>query len=285
MFPGRRFLALAALVALLLSACGDDERTGGAAARLEKGAASASPSAVAESLDEDAQTTVRIHQLRLRVGAEEGGNSVRILVNPSTPNLRITLTGDIDQDSKSVTVCSVADPISIPPSTQCVLPVAGRPVDLPARPGIRGAEISLAGRSTLVDLQEVALSYTAADRTVQFRLPNLDPAPQDAACAPLGCPSFEIYPARAGKLEATARWDQPGSALLDVRAAVFAPTGVAVPTPRAYRVVTSSSSSSDSGPGLVTIAATIRSRDSSILALTNNGSGPLQAPVLQAAWP
>lgn len=236
-------------------------------------------------MDEDAQTTVRIHQLRLQVGEEKGSNSVRILVNPSTPNLRITLTGDIDQELKSVTVCSVADPTSIPPSTQCILPVAGRPIDLPAGPGIRGAEISLAGRSTLVDLQEVALSYTAADRMVQLRLPNLDPAPQDAACAPLGCPSFEMNPARNGKLEATARWDQPGSALLDVRAAVPAPAAATAPTPPAYRVVTSSSSSSDSGPGSVTVAATVRSGDSSVLALTNNGSVPLPSPVLQATWP
>ncbi len=244
-----------------------------------------SPTAVAESVNEDAQTTVRIHRLRLKVGAEKGGNSVRILVNPSTPNIRITLTGEIDQELKSVTVCSVTDPASVPPSRLCVLPVAGSPIDLPVAPGIRGAEISLAGRSTLVDLQEVALSYTAADRAVLFQLPNLDPAPQDAACAPRGCPSFEMNPTRSGKLEATARWEQPGSALLDVRAALPSPTDAAIPTPPAYRVVTSSGSSSDSGPGSVTVAADIRSGDSSVLALTNSGTGPLPTPLLSAAWP
>ena len=283
--PHRKLLALLGALVLLLAACGPEQRTSGRAARQESGAASASPSPVAESVDEDAQTTVRIYQLRLKSGSEKGGDSVRILVNNATPDLRITLAGAIDQEANAVTVCSVPDPTSVPPSTQCVLPVADRPVDLPPGPGVRGVDISLAGRASVVDLQEIALTYTASDRRVQVFLPNLDPAPEDASCAPRGCPSFEMDPSRNGKVEAKASWNEPGSGLLDIRTAVPAPTTGTAATPPAYRVVTSSTSSSTTGPGSVSIAGTIRSGDTSILALTNNGTGPLAVPVLEATWP
>lgn len=283
--PPIKHLALIAALLLLSASCASGERTSGSAAREESGAASASPSAVEEVVDEDAQTTVRVYQLRLSAGAEKGGDRLRILVNNAAPNLRVTLTGEIDQESRSVTICSVTDETSVPPRTRCVLPVAGRPVDLPAVPGIRGAEISLAGRSTLVDLQEIALTYTARDRRVKFLLPNLDPAPKDASCAPRGCPSFELNPARNGDLQATANWSEPGSGLLDIRTSLPAPTTGAGATPPAYKVVSSSTAASSAGPGSVTISATLISTESSILALTNNGTGLLAAPTLDAAWP
>jgi hypothetical protein len=281
----KKLAPLAGLLLLILAACGEGERTTGKAARQEAGAASASPSAVVESVDENAQTTVRIHQLRLTAGAEKGGDRVRILVNNATPDLRVTLTGAIDQEEHAVTICSIIDRTGLAPNDRCVLPVSDRPVDLPGAPGIRGIEISLAGRSTLVDLQQVALTYTAADRRVTFLLPNVEPAPKDASCAPLGCPSFELNPARNGKLEATASWTEPGSALLDIRTAVAPPTNGTVATPPAYKVAASSTSSSSAGPGSVTVGTTIRSGDSTILALTNNGNGVLGTPVLEAAWP
>jgi hypothetical protein len=281
----KNLAAVAAFLLLNLVACGDGPRTSGKAAREESGAASASPSAVVESVDENAQTTVRIHQLRLTAGAEKGGDRVRILVNNATPDLRVTLTGAIDQEDSSVTVCSVIDRTGLAPSDRCVLPVSDRPVDLPGAPGIKGIEISLAGRSTLVDLQQVALTYTAVDHRVTFLLPNVDPAPEDASCSPLGCPSFELNPARDGKLEATASWTEPGTALLDIRTALAVPTDGTVATPPAYKVAASSTSSSSDGPGTVTVGATIRSGDTSILALTNNGNALLGTPVLEAAWP
>jgi hypothetical protein len=281
----KKLAPLAGLLLLIPAACGGAERTTGKAARQEAGAASASPSAVVESVDENAQTTVRIHQLRLTAGAEKGGDRVRILVNNATPDLRVTLTGAIDQEGQSVTVCSVIDRTALAPSDRCVLPVSDRPVDLPGAPGIKGIEISLAGRSTLVDLQQVALTYTAVDRRVTFLLPNVEPAPKDASCAPLGCPSFELNPARNGKLEATASWTEPGSALLDIRTAAAPPTSAPVATPLAYKVSASSASASIDGPGSVIVAATIRSGDSTILALSNNGTGLLGTPVLEASWP
>lgn len=265
--------------------CGPGERTSGKAAREESGAASASPSPVEEVVDEDAQATIRIYQLQLTTGTEKGGDRVRIMVNNAAPDLRLTLTGPIDQEGRSVTVCSVTDETSLPPSTQCVLPVSGRPVDLPAAPGVRGAEISLAGRSPLVDLEEIALTYTAENREVKFLLPNLQPAPTDASCAPRGCPSFEMNPARNGELRATAGWGEPGSALVDIRTAVPAPDIDTAATPPAYTVVSSSTSASTTGPGSVSVTATLKSRESSILALTNNGTEALLFPVLEATWP
>jgi hypothetical protein len=272
-------------VILTLAACSSGGPSSEKAARQESGAASASPSAVVESVDENAQATVRIHQLRLTAGAEKGGDRVRILVNNSTPDLRVTLSGAIDQEEHSVTVCSIIDRTGLAPSDRCVLPVADRAVDLPGAPGIKGIEISLAGRSTLVDLKEVALTYTAVDHHVTFLLPNIEPAPRDASCAPLGCPSFELNPARNGKLEATASWAESGSALLDIRTALAPPTNGTVATPPAYRVAASSSSASNAGPGSVTVGTTIRSGNSSVLALSNNGDGLLMTPVLEATWP
>jgi hypothetical protein len=283
--PPLKLFALLPALALLLAACASGERTSGSEAREESGAASASPSAVEEEVDEDAQATVRIYQLQLTTGTEKGGDRLRIMVNNATPDLRITLTGPIDQEGRSVTVCSVTDETSLPPSTQCVLPVSGRPVDLPAAPGIRGAEISLAGRSPLVDLDEIALSFTATDRRVKFLLPNLQPAPADATCAPRGCPSFEMNPARDGDLNATASWGEAGSALVDIRTAVPAPDTGTAATPPAYTVVSSATSASSAGPGSVSVGATLKAEDSSILALTNNGTGALLFPVLEATWP
>jgi len=268
-----------------MAGCGPGTRTSGKAAREESGAASASPSPVEEAVDEEAQSTIRIYQLQLTTGTEKGGDRVRIMLNNAAPDLRITLTGSIDQEGRSVTVCSVTDETSLPPSTRCVLPVSGRPVDLPAVPGIRGAEISLAGRSVLVDLEEIALTYTAGDRQVKFLLPNLQPAPKDASCASRGCPSFEMNPARNGELIATAGWGEPGSALIDIRTAVPAPDIDTPATPPAYTVVSSSTSASSTGPGSVSVAATLKSRDPSILALTNNGTVALLSPVLEATWP
>ena len=92
-------------------------------------------------------------------------------------------------------------------------------------------------------------------------------------------------PSRNGSIEAKASWNEPGSGLLDIRTAVPAPTTGTTATPQAYRVVTSSTSSSSTGPGSVSIAGTIRSGDTSILALTNNGTGPLAVPVVEATWP
>ena len=272
-------------LALVLVACGPGQRTSGKAARQESGAASASPPPVEEAADDDPQATLRIYQLQLTTGTEKGGDRVRIMVNNTAPDLRITLTGPIDQEGRSVTVCSVTDETSLPPSTQCVLPVSDRPVDLPAVAGVRGAEISLAGRSPLVDLQEIALTYTAGNREVKVLLPNLQPAPKDASCAPRGCPSFEMNPARNGELRATASWGEPGSALVDIRTAVPAPDTDTAATPPVYTVVSSSTSASSTGPGSVSVGATLKSGDSSILALTNNGTEALLFPVLEATWP
>lgn len=285
MLPPFKLLALLLALALFLAACGSGERTSGREAREESGAASASPSAVEEVVDEDAQATIRIYQLQLTTGTEKGGDRVRIMVNNTTPDLRITLTGPIDQEGRSVTVCSVTDETSLPPSTQCVLPVSGRPVDLPGAPGVKGAEISLAGRSPLVDLEEIALSYTASDGRVKFLLPNLQPAPKDATCAPRGCPSFEMNPARNGELNANLNWGEAGSAVVDIRTAIPAPDTGTAATPPAYTAVASSTSASSTGPGSVSVAATLKSRDSSLLALTNNGTTALLFPVLEATWP
>lgn len=285
MLPPPKLLSLLLALLFLISGCGTGEPTSGKAAREESGAASASPPPVEDEVDEDTQATIRIYQLQLTTGTEKGGDRVRIMVNNTAPELRITLTGPIDQEGRSVTVCSVTDETSLPPSTQCVLPVSGRPVDLPAAPGVRGAEISLAGRSPLVDLGEIALTYIAEDREVKVLLPNLQPAPQDASCAPRGCPSFEMNPARNGELRATASWGEPGSALVDIRTAVPAPDTGTAATPPVYTVISSSTSASSTGPGSVSVAATINSRESSILALTNNGTGALLFPVLEATWP
>ncbi len=281
-----RIIALACTLALVLTACGVGQRTSGRAARQESGAASAAtPTPANASAADDAQATVRIHRLRLKTGAEKGGDRVRVMVGNASPQLRVTIAGNIDQDERAVTVCAVTDETSVPPSTRCVLPVADRPVDLPSGAGVKGAEVSLAGRSTLVDLQEIALTFTEQDRQVRLLLPNLDPPGDDPRCLAQGCPSFEMTPTRGGKLTGKASWEQPGGGLLDIRTAVPVPTAGISPTPPAYRVVSSSTSSSNTGPGSVSISATIESGQQSLLTLTNNGTGPLITPVLDATWP
>lgn len=208
-----------------------------------------------------------------------------MLVNPSDGPLRVTLEGAIDQDQQSVTVCAVTDETSVPPSTQCVLPVADRPVDLPAVAGAKGVEVTLAGRATDITLDRISLSYLPVDRQVKLLLPTLDRPAADAACLPRGCPAFEMTPAQGGPLSAEASWAEPGGGILDVRTALPAPTAPVSPTPPAFRVLSSSTSSSNAGPGSVSVTATIREEQQSLLALSSSGPGPLITPVIEATWP
>ncbi|HEX2053158.1 MAG TPA: hypothetical protein VHJ78_05440 [Actinomycetota bacterium] len=276
-----------ALIILLVAACAEGTSSEPQEARQEVGALATSTPTIGRTgaPADDEPNTLHIYRLRLHVGREEGGERIRIMVNNADPQLRVTLKGNLDQDQRSVTVCAVTDETSVPPSTQCVLPVADRPVDLPAGAGVKGAEIALAGRSTLVDLEEIALTYEATDRRVRVLLPNIDPPAEDLVCLPKGCPAFQMAPARAGRLSAQASWSEPGGALLDIRTEVPAPTVAISPTPPAYRVLSSSTSSSNAGPGSVAIAATLRAEQESLLALTNNGTVPLITPVLEATWP
>lgn len=280
-----RLVGLTGLLALVLGACGANGGTSARQARQEAGAVATATPAPVGAVERDNQTTVRIHGLRLSLGDGPGADRVRVLLNNTAPNIRVTLSGNLDQELRSVTVCSVSGESDLPPSTQCVLPVSGRPVDLPAESTIKGVEISLAGRSTAVDVEEVAITFDAADRRVRFLLPDLDPATPDPACVPKGCPSFELTPARDGTISAAASWDGPGSGLIDVRTSVPPPTGTASPPPPAFRVVSSSTSASTAGPGEVAVSATVQSARRSILAFTNNGETPLRSPAVEVTWP
>ena len=110
----RKVLALVT-VGLLLAGCGagptsgDDRQESGAAAR-------SSPTIPADSGPAgDDQVTVRVHRLRLRSGGETGGDRIRVMVGNSTPQLRVTISGPIDQGENAVTVCAVTDETSVPP--------------------------------------------------------------------------------------------------------------------------------------------------------------------------
>lgn len=275
MAPHLRLLSLVLLV--VLSGC-SGERAG------ESGAAPASPSMPAEP-EEEVQSTLRIHNLRLSAGPEAGSDRLRVLFDESTSALRVTVTGGIDQDNQSVSVCSVADETEIPPSTQCVMPADGRTVDLPAGSQIRGAEIVLAGRTTLVDITELALTFTADSRQVKVLMPNIAPSAGNTACSPDGCPALEMTLPREGVLSAEASWAEPGAGLLEILTAPLQPVTGATPETTAYTVVSSSGSSSDSGPGSVGISANIGEEESARLTLSNPGSTVLPAPVLVASWP
>jgi len=279
----RKLVALAT-VALLVTGCGAGPTS--RAGRQESGAAARSSPTVAPGTgDADDQVTVRVHRLRLRSGGETGGDRIRVMVGNSTPHLRVTISGPIDQGENAVTVCAVTDETSVPPGTNCVLPVAERPVDLPADPNLRGAEISIAGRPAVLDLREIAITYTAQNRQVRLLLPNLDPLTDDPGCLGLGCPAFELTPPRNGNLVGEASWDDPGGGALDIRTTAAMPSPGVSPAPPAYRVVSSSASASNSGPGSVSISSTVREDHQSLMVLTNTGEGPLLTPVLEATWP
>ena len=285
MGPSGRILGLLCLLTLAAGACGGDDTTSGAEVRQESGAAKGATAVpTAEATAGDTQATLRIYRLRLRTGPEEGGDRLRVILGNASPALRVTVTGAIDQEDNAVTVCSVADESAVPPSTQCVIPVADRPVDVPTGSDTRGVEISLSGRTTAVDLEEVAITYAAVDRKVRALLPNLDPA-TDPWCEPQGCPSFELTPRRDGEVSALATWPEPGAGLLEIKTEVPEPTTGASPSAGTYRALASSSSSSDSGPGSVSTSATITSGRPSVVAFSNKGTGFLQTPVLEAIWP
>jgi hypothetical protein len=285
MGPLARIAALFCLILLTAGACGVRERTSGSAARQESGAVKgSSPAPSGAATADDTQTTLRIYKLRLRAGSEEGGDRLRVIVGNASPALRVTVTGAVDQEENAVTLCSVADESAVPPSTQCVLPVADRTVDLPTGSDTRGVEISLSGRTDAVDIEEVAITYAAADRKVRVLLPNLDPT-SDPWCERRGCPSFEVTPARDGEVSAQATWPEPGAGLLEIKTEVPGPTTGASPAPAPYRPLAASSSSSDSGPGSISTSATITSGRPSVVAFTNKGTGFLKTPILEATWP
>jgi hypothetical protein len=286
MGPSRRILALLCLLTLAMGACGGESNgTTRSEARQESGSAKgATPVPSAPATAGDDQTTLRIYRMRLRTGPEEGGDRLRVILGNASSALRVTVTGAIDQEDNAVTVCSVPDESAVPPSTQCVIPVADRPVDVPSGSDTRGVEISLSGRTTAVDLEEVAITYAAVDRKVRILLPNLDPT-SDPWCEPRGCPSFEVTPRGDGEVSAQASWPEPGAGLLEIRTEVPEPATGASPSPGTYRALASSTSSSDSGPGSISTSATITSGRPSVVTLSNQGTGFLKTPTLEATWP
>lgn len=165
---------------------------------------SASPGPTSAPATDPGEVTLFITELRL-INSEESDNALRVLVDSPVPDLTIKVTG-VPNPNKVILVCptNAIQPRTPVPGSACVTPASAEPVRVPHGTTYKGVEIvqvgvsgaGPAGNSTAIS--EIAISYPATSRLVQFRLPPLQQGEAG------GRPSFRMTPVGPGAYQATA---------------------------------------------------------------------------------
>jgi hypothetical protein len=243
----RKALLLAALLALL-AACSSEE---------------AAPSPSPSPAD---RVTLHAYNVHLDPNAEEGSDAITFLVHASKTPLHVVVRGpDVD-------ICPVPPPEGETP------PCEHRKVA-----DVRAEGVLIRATGEPVDIDEIAISYDAADRTSRLELPTIPPRPGESVCKDACNPVFEMTPFRAGKLTATSSWEGIASGKLLVESggmSEHAYTELGKP----YEQLASQEGSTDQGE--VNLRTTITVPASEVgVALENGGARPLLRPSIDVRWP
>lgn len=223
-----------------------------------------SPSPTSRAAGSD--VVLHAFNVHLDPGAEPGAEEIAFVVHASDFPLRVAVTG------AEVDICPVPPPEGDTP---------------PCEHGSE-AEISAEGvivRATdgSVDIDEITISYLAADRTARLELPTIAPRPGESVCKDACNPVFELTPFRAGRFTATATWEGIGSGRLLMESGAVAERAYSGQG-RPYEVIASNEASSDQGEAELTIKATLPEGETA-LALENGGARPLLEPAIDVTWP
>lgn len=205
------------------------------------------------------------YNVSLDPGAEPGSDEIGFIVHASDFPLRVAVIGpDVD-------ICPVPPPEGETPGCEH------------GTQGHVSAEGVIVRATSAVDIEEIAISYKASDRTARLELPTIGPRPGESACKDACNPVFELTPFRAGRLTATATWEGIGSGrLLMESGAVSERTYSDKGQP--YEVIASNEASSNQGAAELAINATLPEGETA-LALENAGARPLLEPAIDVTWP
>lgn len=236
---------------------------------LAASACDSSPPAPAPSASPDrAASDVVLHayNVRLDPGAEPGSEEIGFIVHAAEFPLHVVVTGP------RVDICAVGPPEGGTPRCE--------------RANV--ADISAEGvivRATEdgIDLEEIAISYRASDRTARLELATIPPRPGESVCKDDCNPVFELTPFRAGQLTASATWEGIGTGRLlmesgGVSERAYSEQG------RPNEVIASNEASSNQSEPELTITATLPEGETA-LALENRGTRPLREPSIDVTWP
>ena len=240
-----------------------------AALLLAASACDSDPPAPSPSASPDRATSdvvLHAYNVSLDPGAEPGSEEIGFIVHAAEFPLRVVVTGpDVD-------ICPVS-----PPEGDSPLCERGNVADISAE------GVIVRATEDAVDLEEIAISYEASDRTARLELPTIPPRPGESVCKDDCNPVFELTPFRAGRLTASATWEGVGTGRLlmesgGVSERAYSEQG------RPYEVIASNEASSDQGEPELTINATLPEGETA-LTLENRGARPLLKPVIDVTWP
>jgi len=120
--------------------------------------------------------TLLITDLRF-VNSEESDNAFRALVDSPVPDLTVKVTG-VPTPNRVILVCPVNELAQrSAPASACVTPESGVATRVPHGPLYKGVEVVQVGVSgagpggNSTAIGEIAITYPATSRNVQFRLP------------------------------------------------------------------------------------------------------------------
>lgn len=245
-----RVVALLASALALFAACNEDA-PGPRPQTTETGAASVVLHAYNVTLDPD---------------AEPGSNEIGFIVRAARAPLHVVVTGP------EVDICPVLPPEGETPPCE-----HGKEADIDAEGVIVRATDEPA------EIEEIAVSYMAADRTTRIELPTIPPRPGESVCKDACNPVFEMTPFSAGGIEATAMWEGIATAKLLVETGGMSENAY---TKRGepYREIASNQAFSEENPAELNVAATVEAEEHGV-ALENRGARPLLDASIEIDWP
>ncbi len=202
----------------------------------------------------------------VRIGFDpQGGARLILRFTPSDARINLCPLTEIDA--------------ALPPATGCRADIFNGVRQELSPQGLRGVAFVLREGEARADL---SIEYDARTRTLAARFPLLRPPTSPTACKDNGCnPFFELRPTRAGRFNASARWDGGDATLVLLQGSVLGRSETATGLPyaepaRRDGVTPLSIAASLSAPGEYALA---------FRAGSGTSASPLRSIQIDATWP
>lgn len=212
------------------------------------------------------EVVLHAYNVHLDPAAEPGSDEITFLVRAAEAPLHVVVRGpDVD-------ICPVAPPEGSTP-----------PCEHQKVADISAEGVVVRATEEAVDIDEIAVSYRASDRTTRLELPTLPPRPGESVCKDACNPVFEMTPFRAGNLTATSSWDGIASARLMVESGAMSERAYSE-LGKPYKELSSQEGTTDQGEARLTSTVTVPASEVGV-ALENRGARPLLDPYIEVTWP
>jgi len=242
--------------------------------------------AVTQPVLSSSPVTLHAYHVHLDAAAEPGFQRFWVLVDSASPTISVRVGANLGPSSK-LRMCPIRDAHPAPPGPRCTIVTTGEAITVPHAPEFTGVSLvqEPGALPSSIDLQDVAVTYLATDRSVTLGLPSLAPQPGASACKDNACnPFFEVEPRRAGTFAATVTWDSNATAGLDMETGQIAEHSYSA-TGSPYNAVASRERSSTGGIGHLRIGGSLDGTLEAALAVRNEGARVVHRPVLSVTWP